>query len=250
MISLKQSWLHGEMPPKSKKSRIMPAVTLAREYFQGWAEKEIREFWRGTELMIHEFIHNHMGKISFITNPLTILYSELIATIEPFKKFMKKWTPKFEKGALAKRQNVTLGEVLLAAFLLKNAADGNATTVMDIYSLISPTYIRAVTLKQRLKSIISDENRKSAQAPRKRTLRKLIEAVLKTDPQKNYLAVLNELTKRNQQTNIFHIKCISENGTKYVHLTETNGKSKTIIQSPTLLNFAKMVSAARISLKK
>src|SRR3990167_10379459 len=103
MKRLKKSWLLGETSPTSKEHRILGAIQLARMYFEGWTEHDVRELWKELNALIKDFLQK-TGKKSALTNPIIILQDQLIMMCDQYNNFKEKWVDKFQNIALAKIQ--------------------------------------------------------------------------------------------------------------------------------------------------
>lgn len=241
MKTLKESWLTGETSPSSNSHRVFGAVQFARIYFKNWNEKEVRSLWVELEKLIKYFIKNG-GEKSFITNPITILLSELIHFIPQYKLFTEKWFPKFHNIELAKTQRVTASEIYLAAYILKTAAIGRAEKVSDAYAILISQFNTAYGANGIKKNFISQRNRNIAKKPRKTHLRKLIDSLLEKNIRKNHLIILSNIRDMKD-------KYLLKETDNMIELWSISKKRKTFLQSITLLNFKKMVSDSKSSIK-
>lgn len=196
-VTLNDSWLYGKWSHHYPEHLLNGPMDVARAYFNSWDEIKVRQCWQELEIALLEFI-NTDGKRSYLTNPITVLANDgILLKYKYFQKFYAKWLSEFNKINL-NGQKIYLSNVLLALYLLKNAADGNISITIDIYDRIADKELIQLNASFTGKKAIADQNRMSAKADRRSTLRKTIDEYFKHNPKTNYKIVLKYLQSQKQ----------------------------------------------------
>ncbi|GEM_PF-4476269 len=265
MELLKQNWLHGEIDiNKPNGALLFGAVQcFARVYFEKWSDTEAKQCWHDFAILIDCFI-TRFSETTQINNPITIILNLPLLKAKLAKEyevFLEKWNPKFEiitpfaqhylyknqfeKGIFSIRRSyfapIPLENVLAALFILKQASCGNVSAVIDMYSVVSS--------KQALElQLITDPVKKSIQASqvdRKKPLAKLIEHILKENPNYSNNAIFKRLNNQSEEDkNICRIKSAVCGKKGFIEYYK-NSKSKTTEPPVSYRNFISSISKAR-----
>lgn len=229
MRNIKKYWLSGDLAAKPNRISLMGALYVAREYFKGWKEKEIKECWNDLNIILKQFI-KEIGRKSYQTNPITILSNEfMLNNFKPFEIFYNKWSIKFEKIKLHDDHPVYLANILLAVYLIKSAAQHNKEhVVIDAYDRLRLVENTSRIIIKAKKESLPLHCKSIATRKRHSTLNLVIIKILKTNSKMQWKQVLSILkTYVNVQLNIKDIYkkiVIKEINDLHIIWIDKNGK--------------------------
>ena len=268
MKTLQEDWLNGKIDETTFVGGFLFGTVqcFARIYFEKWLDTEAKECWHDFEILIDLFTTKQSREPIPLTNPITIILNldSLKSKItEEYEAFLEKWslkfescTPfarhylhkkKFEKGIISIRRSysspVPLTNILAALFILKQAACGNLSAVMDMYSIVSFTQ----NIELQLVTAPVEKSIRSSQSGRKKPITKLLEHILKEDPNYSNHTIFKRLNNQTEEEGqICRIKSAVLNG--FVEYYK-NKKSKKTVETIPYRNFISTISKVKGRIK-